>query len=162
MNKIALFYTIVFMAVSFVFSKNALHMFQQNRYEFFRYSKWLFNKNNIKFSLSAIYILVMLIALFIRGFIGYIIVLILSVLFAIYSIIKEDKEEYIKPLVVTARIKRTIVVLVIFMAVSYYFLITLLENVIGIMGALAIILPYLLIYPVALVLKPAEYLIKKH
>ena len=38
---------LIYLSASFVFCKHALLMFQQNRYELYRYSKWLFNRRNI-------------------------------------------------------------------------------------------------------------------
>ena len=46
---------LIYLSASFVFCKHALLMFQQNRYELYRYSKWLFNRRNIYFNPSYIY-----------------------------------------------------------------------------------------------------------
>ena len=46
---------LIYLSASFVFCKHALLMFQQNRYELYRYSKWLFNRRNIYFNPSYVY-----------------------------------------------------------------------------------------------------------
>lgn len=146
------------LALSIVYVKNALHMFQQNRYEFKRYSSWLFNKKQFKFSLSLIYILVLLILRLILKDKGYYLAIVLTLIFAIYMIYNEDKKEYIKPLVYTARVKRQIVCISILLILCTYLMINWSYIISGI---LSIALAYLLIYPMNLIMWPIEEAIKK-
>ena len=91
---------VVFSALSYVYAKNALHMFQQNRYEFYRYTKWLFNRKNIRFNLTVLYALAaVLLAFFADNYYIYVLFLVLTIVFAIYQIYRESKHSYIKPLV---------------------------------------------------------------
>ena len=149
----------IFLAESFVFCKHALLMFQQNRYELYRYSKWLFNKKNIRFNASYVYaLIVIVISIIFKN--SLLIVLALTIIFAIYSLYKEINKVYIKDLVLTARVKRQIVVLSILM-----FLFTLAAVIVFppfVTGILMIIVPYLMIYLMAVITLPMENLIKKH
>lgn len=159
-NILFVFNLIVFVCLSFVFCKNALHMFQQQHYETYRYSKWLFNKNNAKFSISVIYcFLVLLLSFFLKGLIEYILVMLISISFAILFIYSEIKKEYIKPIVLTNRVKRQIIVMALLDILFIYLSLSLFP--IGVVGVLAITLPYLLIYPLAYITLPVEELIKK-
>ncbi len=150
---------LIFLAESFVFCKHALLMFQQNRYELYRYSKWLFNKKNIRFNASYVYaLIVIVISIIFKN--NLLIVLALTIIFAIYSLYKEINKVYIKDLVLTARVKRQIVVLSILM-----FLFTLAAVIVFppfVTGILMIIVPYLMIYLMAVITLPMENLIKKH
>lgn len=159
MNK--LIYLITFFAVAFIFMKNALHMFQQNRYEFKRYTKWLFSFKPFFLKLVIVYFVLMIACLFVPKYYSHIICIVISLIFAVLFITSEAKKNYIKPLVYTARIKRTLVVFIIFLLIALYILVSLLTKHISIVGIITVILPYLLIYPVALILKPVEYFIKK-
>ena len=162
LEKLSIGQIILFMishlALSFIYTKNALHMFQQNRYELNRYSSWLFNKKQIKFSLSLLYVIVLIILTIILKGKGYYFALILTLIFAIYMIYNEDKKEYIKPLVYTARVKRQIVCISILLICCTYLMI---KWPYSISGILSILLPYLLIYPMYLLTWPIEELIKK-
>ncbi|MBQ6335539.1 MAG: UDP-N-acetylmuramoyl-tripeptide--D-alanyl-D-alanine ligase [Erysipelotrichaceae bacterium] len=153
---IVLLYLAVYLSLSFVYCKLALQMFQQNRYELYRYSKWLFNKRNIAFSYALIYCIVILTIGTI--FKNRIVTMFLSVAFAIFVIYKEDRKVYVKDLVLTARVKRQIVVLVILMIIFI-----LLGRILpaDILGVLCIIMSYLMIYPMALITYPIEEVIKK-
>ena len=154
--------TILFLAIllslSFVYARHALQMFQQNHYELYRYSKWLFSKNNIRVSSSFIFIIFILLF---GTFLPYkLFIYALALLFAIYVLYKENEKVYIKDLVLTARVKRQIVVLSVVMVLLY------LANMrvfpADFCVALAIIDPYVLIYPLALLTYPLEEAIKKH
>ncbi|MBQ1910132.1 MAG: hypothetical protein II174_01280, partial [Erysipelotrichaceae bacterium] len=57
---ILLLYLAVFLGLSFVYVKQALQMFQQNHYELYRYSKWLFNKKNLRFTPTLIFVVLIL------------------------------------------------------------------------------------------------------
>lgn len=142
------------LAISFVYCKNALHMFQQNRYEFKRYTDWLFNIKRFKWSLTYLYILIIFILFLFKK---NIIIIFFSILYAIYLIYKENQKEYIKPLVYTNRVKRQIVVYTILIIIFDYLIVFL--NIF-VSYILAIILPYLLIYLMAMITLPIEELIK--
>lgn len=159
MNK--LFYTLIFLTISSVFIKNTLHMFQQNRYELLRYTKWLFSFNSkFETKIVVIYFCLMIISLFIPEYYSHIVCIALSLLFAIIFIYLEDSKTYIKPLVYTPRVKRTLVLFVIVVGLVEFLLINPLEKKLGILGILSVILPYILIYPVATILKPFEALVR--
>ena len=152
---------IIFLGLSFVFCKNALHMFQQQHYEVYRYSKWLFNKNNIKFSVGLFYCaLVIVISVLLSGKVQYWLIIILSLITAILFIYSEVKKEYVIALSFTNRVKRQIVALTILEIIIFYFAIKLLP--IGITGVLSVVMPYLLIYPMSYMTMPIEEAIKKH
>ena len=160
MNKI--FYLIIFLCLSFVSCKKALHMFQQNRYEFYRYTKWLFSKKNIHFSIYLIFILALvLIDIFLKGKLKIVIIILLSLAFTIYLVYKEINTEYIKDLVYTNRVKRQIVYMVILLLLFLYLGLNLFKDHLSIVGIIALYIPYLLIYPMALLTLPLETLIKK-
>ena len=158
---INIFYTIVFLALSFVFCKNALHMFQQNHYELKRYSKWLFSKSNIHFPYILVYILLMWAILFIiKGFVYDLIVLFLSIVFAIVYLYLETKKKYIKDLDITNRVKRQILFMFVLMFICIYLLCIYLPK--GLAGSFAVILPYIMIYPMAILTMPLEHYVKKY
>ena len=163
----SIFYVTIFVCLSYVYSKNALHMFQQQHYELKRYSKWLFNKNNIHFSPVFVYFGLQLIVYLINRF-GVIkdevtcllISLAITIGFTIYVINKEAKKHYIKDLVLTGRVKRQIFVFTILLIlVTYLFL---LSEKFYFAGVFSVYVPYLLIYPMAIITWPIEELIKKH
>lgn len=158
MNMIDIMFTIIFLSLSLVFVKNALHMFQQNRYELYRYSKWLFNKNNIHFSIVLIYIPLVIILYLI--FKSNILIALITILFSIIMILKEEKKEYVKEIVYTARVKRQIVVMTILMVLITVFSVKYLPLVI--VSIVMIYIPYLLIYLMHIITNPFELLIKKY
>lgn len=159
MNKII--YCFSFFIVSFVFIKHALHMFQQNRYELKRYTKWLFSFKLFFAELSITYICLMIICYFIPRYYGHILCIVISLIFAAILIYNEANKKYVKALVYTARIKRTLVLFIVLMLSCIYFLVNKYNEHISVVGIISIILPSLLIYPVAIILMPFEYLIKK-
>lgn len=105
-------FIILFLFLLWVPMKRSLHMFQQNRYEKERYAAWL--KNNIKTQFSHKYIpFVLQLLIIVAGFfmdsgIYRIAMTLVIVLWFIYLIFDEMKQEYIKPLVYTDRVKRQI------------------------------------------------------
>ena len=162
----AIFYTTIFMSLSYVYSKHALQMFQQQRYELRRYNKWLFNKNIIHFSPVFIYIAIEVLLLILTqvGLIDDIISLLISlaitVLFTIYVIRKEANKVYIKDLVLTARVKRQIVVFTLLLLLAIFLFLYFFEQY-HLTGIVSIFIPYLLIYPMAIITYPIEEAIKK-
>lgn len=96
--------------------KHALHMFQQNRYEAKRMIDWmkLEVKRNliVKNSVPGI----LLVCGFILSFLktpGIVVMSVLTLLLALAMIRVERDKEYIKPLVLTARVKRQILAMVV-------------------------------------------------
>ena len=156
----------IFVALAYVYGKNALHMFQQQRYEINRYTKWLFNKNNIHISNVFFYFAVELILFLLNKLIfkDSTIILLLSLLFTIgftvYVVYKESKRVYIKDLVITKRVTRQIIVYTILLVLSIY-LILLWFKPLYFVGIFSVYLPYLLIYPMHFITYPIEELIKK-
>ncbi|MBQ1508064.1 MAG: UDP-N-acetylmuramoyl-tripeptide--D-alanyl-D-alanine ligase, partial [Erysipelotrichaceae bacterium] len=154
--------TAVFTALALVYGKNALHMFQQNRYEFYRYTKWLFNRKNLRFSPVLFYVLAMaLLSIVFKGYYHIVTVLAVTVVFTLYAIDRERKKEYIKDLVLTMRVKRQIVFFTALFLIILSFLLIIFKDRIGIVGIIVVYLPYLLIYPMALLTLPLENYIKK-
>ena len=164
---LSIFYVTIFCALSFVYSKHSLHMFQQQHYELKRYSKWLFNKNNIHFSPVLVYIALALIIYFLDYFkvvdnnlLLLFISLFITVLFTIYVVYMEAKKYYAIDLVLTARVKRQIFVYTILLVAITYAVLILYENYF-LTGIVSVYLPYLLVYLVAIITYPIEELIKK-
>ncbi len=138
-------------------SKRALHIFQQNRYEFYRYTEWL--NHNLKRQLLtlALPILLLILALIFKN-IELLLVLITCFGYGLYNYLDEKKQDYAKPLVYTGRVKRQIVIYLLLELLIYLFTIMLPLS----FRALTILIsPYLLIYPLALITKPIEEAIKK-
>ena len=162
----SIFYMAIFTSLSFVYAKHSLHMFQQQHYELRRYTKWLFNTNNIHFSPVFVYFGLLLITYLLKyaniiknETLSLYICLFITVAFALYVIYKESKKDYIKDLVVTSRVKRQIVVDTILLLVFGY-LFLLLEKF-YVAGIYFVYLPYLLVYPLAIITYPIEEAIKK-
>ena len=149
--------TVILTLFSLIFIKRALHLFQQNRYEFFRYTEYLTNKKNYKFEINIIFILLMIILGIIN--VSYYVSLIITVLYCILEWYLESKKNYIKPLVYTKRVIRQIIIMIILTFVCEYLLLKVLN--VSLVSAISVVLPYLLVYPMALLALPMEKLIKK-
>lgn len=137
-----------------------MHMFQQNRYEFYRYTKWLFSLKNLHFSITLVYALLLVASIFIQFAYSTLIIAILNIIFSLYLIYKDYHRTYIKALVYTTRVKRTLLVFLvidlIIINLLYYYLPYSIDSII------VIYLPYLLIYLVALIMTPVEKAVKNH
>ncbi|MBR3228246.1 MAG: UDP-N-acetylmuramoyl-tripeptide--D-alanyl-D-alanine ligase [Erysipelotrichaceae bacterium] len=147
------------LSLSFVYVKNALHMFQQNRYELKRYTAWLFNRRNIRFVSCLIYFAVIIIVRLIFRHAGDALNVFITIIFAIWLIMNESKREYIKPLVLTSRVKRQIAVITLLLVLFTYAAVRYLPGIVS--SILAVYLPYLLIYPMAIITEPIEEAVKK-
>lgn len=157
-TAVVLLYLSVFLSLSFVFNKHALQMFQQNHYELYRYAKWLFNRNNLHYSLTIIYsMIVLLVGIVFKG--KDLLIILISIVFAIIFLYQESKKTYIKDLVLTNRVKRQIIVL--FIIETLFFICAFNILPLCVCGILAIYMPYLFIFPLALITSPIEELIKK-
>lgn len=145
-------------------SKHALHMFQQNRYELRRYSKWLNDnitkKELLKLVIALIFVIIYYMAL--RKYVPFISFIIILVLI-IFDILKERKKAYIKPLVYTARVRRQIVVLaildLIILFTAIYFVDY--EDLLGLV-VISYILNWFMIYPMAIITMPLEKGVQKY
>lgn len=139
-------------------SERALHMFQQNRYETGRYSSWIRDSaatNRPGMILAGVISLAGLaIALLLGGSIGKIALCVLLADTAFLYYTQEKAKTYIKPLVYTARVKRQIAVMA-FLAVVCIFLMFIF-GAYWLAAAIGLILPWLLIYPMALITSPIE------
>lgn len=155
---------IAFLAVFSIHAKHALHIFQQNRYSFERYTKWLMRFRN--YHLNGYFIYIAACYLWMIGFEYFDIVnseaavIVISLIYGIKLIADEEKKEYIKPLVYTHRVIRQIIVLSVLIILV---LIILLVNEFDplIIAVLTPILAWVLIYPMALITLPVENMIKK-
>ena len=156
---IMILYLAVYLSLSFVYVKHALQVFQQNHYELRRYGKWLTDKKNLHFSASLIYIIVVVCLNTLFRNYGTLLCIFVSIAFAVYLLMKESRKVYIKDLVVTARVKRQIICITFIEAVLIVFGMRCLPA--DVLGICAVLLPYLLIYPMALLTEPLESLIKK-
>lgn len=156
---------IAFLALSITYIKIALHNFQQNRYEFERYTKWLMQAKNYRIKYYFIYVVLAFIVdalyrfLFERN--DGVAIIILTILFAIYLIQVESKKNYIKPLVYTARVKRQIVCIAILDGLMVTILSLFFKKNLFIMAVMVPVLSWILVYPMALIMLPIENYIKQ-
>ena len=148
------------LSLTWTFSKNAIHMFQQNRYEFYRYSKWLFNAQNMHMAAIVVAAILFLILTFVDIPFENYIVIVLSFVFGLWYVNKERQKEYIKPLVYTMRVKRMVIVFAL-LEVSLIVLALIFNLPYALIALFVIYGPYLLIYPVNILMMPFERLIKK-
>lgn len=146
-------------------AKHALHMFQQNRYETGRYTSWI--KENIKENIpNNVIPLAVVIVLFILSLFHLppVIFIVGMVVLIVYHYAMEKAKTYIKPLVLTGRVKRQIaagvVISIIVMALVMVFVKDTLNY--GVLSLLALIGPWLFIYPVAWVTTPVEKAVQQH
>ena len=155
---ILLFYLAVYLGLCFVYGKQGLQMFQQNHYELYRYSKWLFNKKNLRFTPTVIFIIVILCLGTLLRENRTLIVIFVTLAFAIFMIYRESKKVYIKDLVVTARVKRQIAVYTVLMSLFIALGRILPADILAVM---VILMSYLMVYPMAMLTYPIEEGIKK-
>ena len=145
-------------------SKRALHMFQQNRYETGRFTGWIKDSqkaNRTNMIISAVFIIAgAFIGIVLKGNLKLIGECVLCLCAAVLFILQEQKKNYIKPLVYTARVKRQIIVMVILSALliacMFIFRLELLAL------CIALLMPWLLIYPMALITSPVEAAVRNH
>ena len=140
-------------------AKHALHMFQQNRYELHRYKAWL--KDNLQVFRENKLLLVSAVLLLAAGFVlsGNVLfftALAISLLAGALSLLKEKQAKYIKPLVFTARVKRQIAVMTVLgLVIAFLMNLTGIYSYgIGLLGA--VLLPWLMIWPMAWITSPIE------
>lgn len=163
MSILKILLLICFVLASFVPVKHALHIFQQNRYETERLTPWI--KENFKLNLKHAFVPVLI------GIIGMVLsfvffqsggtiaqVCLLLILFVVmYS--TEKNQVYIKPLVLTARVKRQIVVLSILEFVIVF--LVLINDLDPFLTLLAYFLPWILLYPMSWITSPVEAMVRQ-
>jgi len=149
--------------------KHALHMFQQNRYELTRYTAWsreslkgAWNRNTrTALALAVLFAA----ALILKGrFSSYqILILAAAAALAVSQILRERRKTYIKPLVMTDRVRRQIGVLAVLLAAVIVLFLNG-ESAISWWAALCLTLvgPWILIYPMSWITEPIELAVKQH
>ena len=145
-------------------TKHALHMFQQNRYELGRYSKWLVgNKKMIQGMLvtTLCYIVVSGLLTYFAGFTIFAWVWVgLLLVFTAINFTREKNKKYIKPLVYTGRVKRQIAAMAL-LEIGLVFLNFKFLPKYACISTLVIILPWILIFPLGCITSPIEALVKQ-
>lgn len=147
------------------YTKHALHIFQQNRYEFERYTKWLLNLKNYQLNDYFVFVAVLFIVDYLSGryIQKYQTIAILGavILFTVNNLYLESKKSYIKPLVYTPRVKRQIactVVIDILMVMALY---KVLKLDIFVIATVLPLFVWLVIYLMAIIMLPIEKAINK-
>ena len=149
----------------YVPGKHALHMYQQNRYELNRYLQWF--TASLRTSLFGIIrslVLGLILTLTITFFpqMGIILTTLLIYLVGIFSIKQEKHKPYIKPLKVTARVKRQIFLMVILTLAMIYNMVT--YESLSPMPLIALMyessIVHLILILMAIITEPLEALIK--
>jgi UDP-N-acetylmuramoyl-tripeptide--D-alanyl-D-alanine ligase len=146
-------------------AKHALHMYQQNRYENGRYAGWI--RENISESIVKNVLPVGLcLVSFILGFfhVPAIIFAVVCLLLFFYGYAMEKGTSYIKPLVVTARVKRQIAVMAVLGILCMVLILTAVPAAYcyGILSGCAWVLPWVLLFPVGWITSPIEHGVQKH
>lgn len=116
MSILQISFIALFLVVSLVPNKRALHMFQQNRYELYRYTKWLFRTANVTTSLL-VFTASCVLSFVLKNMGFFSLDIVIAHVAMILLVKSERKKEYIKKLVYTARVKRQIVVMAFLMFV---------------------------------------------
>ena len=141
-------------------SKNALHMFQQNRYELGRYTMWgkSWLTNNLKkiLTISLLFVTAFFLSVFVNEILGAAIIL----YFSLQMLLNELDKKYIIPLVYTSRVFRQIFVLVILYVAMLFGAYKLGKTVLMYLMFLAPFIPYLIIYVMHILTHPIEQFVK--
>lgn len=145
--------------------KHALHMFQQNRYENGRYAGWIRENISDSMAKNVLPMGLCLISLILGFFhLPAVIFMIFCILLFLYGWMMEKGIAYIKPLVVTARVKRQIAVL----AVLYVIVLAVILGCVpasicyGVLTGCAWVLPWVLLFPVGWITSPIEHGVQMH
>lgn len=156
---------IAFLALALIYLKHALHTFQQNRYEFERYTKWLLKFRNL--DLGEYFTYVATCGIFSYIFVKFLDkgielpVIVVTIVFAVKRLMDENKKEYIKPLAYTARVKRQIAVTAV-LALIFIGSLVCLDTDLLVIAVVIAPWSWLVIYLMALITLPMENGIKKH
>lgn len=116
MTLVRIVYIVFLIGSMLIPSKHVLHMFQQNRYEVRRYTKWLDDKLTLASGLIIFGSLMVGfgVSLFnLSEWLNFGVAVILSGVVIACGFLYEMKQDYIKPLVYTARVKRQIAVMAV-------------------------------------------------
>ncbi|MBR2595549.1 MAG: hypothetical protein IKE06_04420, partial [Solobacterium sp.] len=138
--------------------KHALHMFQQNRYECARFTKWLQDNGTAgltQYILPAVLTAVTAAAQVLLGQ-GEAALAVSGAVLTVMRILQERGKNYIKPLVYTNRVKRQIAVmavLALICAVALNFVPAFFRISAPLLSTC---LPWLLVYPMAVITAPIE------
>ena len=165
----------VFIAAIFYVSnecKHALHMFQQNRYELHRYSYWIktYMKQDLKTKIDIVVREALMIAIFILACIfpisdGYLLAIYLIIMLVItyLNILQEKSVNYIKPLALTARVKRQVAVMIGLNIIYFLVVFTLTKtSFYSLLIAIANPLQWLFIYLMAIITTPIEKMVHNY
>lgn len=146
-------------AAGLIPTKHALHMFQQNRYETWRYSEWMkeSTSGNVYKNILPLGLIVLTVVLGLAGLPVFVFV-IAEILLVLYTQAMEKGEQYIKPLVYTDRVKRQILVTVVVDAVVVLGLVMFVPARIycALLPAFSYLGPWVMIYPMAWITTPIE------
>lgn len=145
-------------------AKHALHMFQQNRYETGRYSGWIREnwKENIPGSILPI--LACAVTLLLSFFpVPGLFFAACCLIFVCYHYSMEKGRAYIKPLVVTSRVKRQIAAMAVLAACAAALVLAFVPAPLcfGLLTVFSFFGPWILIYPTAWVTAPVEHAVQK-
>ena len=153
-------------AASVVPSLHALHMFQQNRYELTRYTQWI--EENIEGGArramipTIVFLAVAFACVHLKTSTVLHLCMVLAFLLAALLILREKRAHYIKPLVVTDRVKRQIFVMaVLYLIIQLVLLLAYRRLNLWLMLAIGYFGPWLLIYPMAWITSPLENAVKQ-
>lgn len=153
-------------ALMFLPTKHALHMFQQNRYELKRYTDWMKEKlSRSFFKLYKEFICFVLILVFLWLPKVWMILLadtILALLILFVCFKTEKKRQAIKPLNLTWRVRRQLVVLIVLDILLFVpFVIKLPFKWMGFLIILAYLCNWIMMYLMAVITEPVENMIKE-
>lgn len=141
-------------------SRHALHMYQQNRYENGRFAKWIRTSVHDQVSSCIIPLAIVLISIVVSLFQVTIWPFVcVQIVMALYHRAMEKGKQYIKPLVVTARVKRQIAVLVILEVLALWLILAFVPACFsyGLMIAAGYFLPWILLFAVGWITAPIEH-----
>lgn len=163
--KIVLF--VAWVALVAVPGKQALHMFQQNRYEIRRYLPWLKGRADHlaknAFLVVLFYLPWILLAYLQENLMTQVLTFLLISGVAAFMIRRELKMKYIKELNVTARVKRQILVLAILDLILLYPLALFASwRVAAILSPVVMMMNWLVVVVMAAITSPIEDLVKNH
>ena len=160
-------FNIAVIAVGYADSKQALLVFQQNRYEPFRYTSWL-KKQKIDYEAVMAFLLksvpwILLVFVKTGNFLGIFVHALVIFAYAYYRYVQEKNKRYIKPLVLTARVKRQIATLVVLFVLFFTLLFCWIpQRFYSLLFILVPVASWAFIYPVFYINEPIESRVRNH
>ena len=146
-------------------AKKALHMFQQNRYETGRLTKWIQESRQEVITLPGCVVSIagIIAAFLLKEPLSLYVIMALCAIWLLLEVNREKHASYIKPLVYTARVKRQIAVLVL-LAVICLCLVVFVPQAwtLAFCVPLAVFGPWALLYPMAWITSPIEAAVRRH